>query len=71
MAAFALIAMMIVLFLPDTRNTVQPELPADVQAIFDQKWRLRLGRGKQRRDQNIAIDDNMVQLERFDKVNHR
>lgn len=70
MAIFAFIAMVIALFLPDTRNTIQPETPADVQTMFDQKWRLRLGRRKQTRDQNIAFEDNIVQLERFDKVNH-
>lgn len=64
MAVFAFTAMTISLILPDSRNTVQPETPADVQAMFDQKRRFRFGRANLRLAQYKGTDDGKLELQK-------
>lgn len=64
MAVFAFTAMTISLILPDSRNTVQPQTPADVQAMFDQKRRFRFRRANLRPAQYKAADDGEVELQK-------
>ncbi|KAJ8032333.1 Organic cation transporter-like protein [Holothuria leucospilota] len=68
MAVFAFIAGSIILILPDTRNAVQPESPADLQILFEQKRRFHFGKRKNTFDQNLTTDDIQVELKGFEKA---
>ncbi|KAJ8032335.1 Organic cation transporter-like protein [Holothuria leucospilota] len=70
MAVFAFIAGLIILILPDTRNVVQPESPADLQILFEQKRRFSFGRRKNTFGQNLTTDDKEVELKAFEKASH-
>lgn len=67
MAVFAFIAGSIILILPDTINAVQPESPADLQILFEQKRRFNFGRRKNTFGKDLRPDDKQVELKGYEK----